>query len=50
MASPGMGIFVLFFGVALVEAIAGGDIVRALFWVAVGAAFWVLERRRPLHR
>ena len=37
--------FLLFFGLCLVDALSGGTGPRALFWVAVGAAFWLLERR-----
>lgn len=45
MQGPGMAVFVLFFGIALLDALRGGHWVRALFWVAIGAAFWLLERR-----
>lgn len=48
MTSPGFGIFVLFFGIAVLDAIGSGNLPRIAFWVAVGVLFWVLERRRPL--
>jgi hypothetical protein len=46
MSSPGLTIFVLFFGLSLVDALSGGNWPRALFWVGIGAAFWLLERRQ----
>ena len=47
--TPGMTIFVLFFGIALLDAVRSGEWPRVLFWIAIGAAFWILERR-PLSR
>lgn len=48
---PGLTVFILFFGVALLDALGHGHWGRALFWVAMGAAFWVLDRaRRRLSR
>jgi hypothetical protein len=39
-------IFFLFFGIALLDAIRGGHWLRALFWLAIGALFYVADRRR----
>ena len=44
MKYPGMTIFVLFFGVSLLDALWGGHWVRAAFWLGMGSAFWALER------
>lgn len=44
MSRPGFTIFILFFGVALVDALRGGYWPRIAFWVGIGAAFWLLER------
>ncbi len=45
MSRPALTIFILFFGIAFIDAIRGGDWPRILFWIAIGAAFWYLERR-----
>ena len=42
---PGMTIFILFFGVALIDAVRGGEWPRVAFWVAMGLMFFLLERR-----
>ena len=34
-----VAVFVLFFGVALLDALRSGDWVRAAFWVAIGLVF-----------
>ncbi len=39
-------IFLLFFGVALIDALVGGSVYGILFWLAVGAAFFVADLRR----
>jgi hypothetical protein len=45
----GFGIFVLFFGLATVDAIATRSWIRAIFWVAIGAVFFALDNlRRPV--
>lgn len=46
MRRPGLAIFVIFFGVSLLDAIRGGPWYRALFWIAIGLAFLFLDRRR----
>ena len=43
MSRPALTFFVLFFGLALLDAVRGGDWLLALFWVAVGTLFWMLE-------
>ncbi len=54
MRHEGLLVFLLFFGMALLDAIAGGHWIRALFWIAVGVCFIVLDRwshrRRLPHR
>lgn len=44
MGRPGLTIFILFFGVATLEAITDGRWLRVAFWLVVGAAFMLLER------
>lgn len=39
-------IFLLFFGVALIDALVGGSFYSILFWLAVGAAFIAADLRR----
>ena len=39
----GFAIFVIFFGMALLEAFQSHDWVRATFWVAMGIVFIVLD-------
>lgn len=45
MTRPGITIFILFFGIALLDAVRGGHWARVLFWLAIGAIFWALDRR-----
>ena len=44
MPRPGLTVFVLFFGIALLDALRGGHWWRALFWLLIGALFWLLDR------
>jgi hypothetical protein len=45
----GLGIFVLFFGLATVDAIATHSWMRSIFWLAIGAAFFGLDNlRKPV--
>lgn len=46
MAYAGLTVFVLFFGISLLDAVAGGHWIRAGFWLAIGIVFWVLDRAR----
>ena len=39
-------IFLLFFAVALIDALVGGSFYAILFWLAVGAAFVAADLRR----
>ncbi|HEY2163073.1 MAG TPA: hypothetical protein VGH04_03745 [Gemmatimonadaceae bacterium] len=39
-------IFLLFFGVALIDALTGGSVFGILFWLSVGAAFVYADVRR----
>ncbi len=39
-------IFLLFFGVALIDALNGGSVFGILFWLAVGAVFVAADLRR----
>ena len=42
----GAAVFFLFFGVALLEAFRSGNLLESLFWLAVGAAFFVADNLR----
>ena len=44
MCKPGFTIFLLFFGVAMLDALQGGAWTRVAFWACIGAAFWLIER------
>ncbi len=50
MPYAGVTVFILFFGLALLDALRDGQWFRALLWIAAGAAFWLLERRGRLAR
>jgi len=39
-------IFFLFFGIALLDAIRGGHWLRVAFWLAIGAFFFMADRRQ----
>lgn len=43
MRRPWLAIFVLFFGLSVVEALTDGRWLRVLFWVAMAAIFGALE-------
>lgn len=38
-------IFILFFGIALLDAIRGGHWLRIVFWLCVGTLFFLADRR-----
>ena len=42
----GFIIFILFFGVSLLEAVEGAHWLSVVFWLAIGTAFVVLDNRR----
>lgn len=46
MPGAGITLFVIFFGISLLEALRGGHWIRAAFWLAIGAAFYALDRVR----
>jgi hypothetical protein len=43
---PGLAIFIIFFGVSLLEAFQTKNWLRVLFWLAVGFLFLALDNRR----
>lgn len=45
-----LAIFILFFGIALLDAIRGGYWLRVAFWVLVGVLFYVADRRQLANR
>jgi hypothetical protein len=47
---PGLTVFILFFGIALLDALRGGEWPRVAFWLAVGALFFILERKDLFRR
>ena len=50
MVRSGFAIFVLFFGIALLDALRGGEWPRVAFWVLMGLLFWFLDRRQVPNR
>lgn len=50
MAYQGITIFILFFGISLLDALFTGNWVRAAFWIALGAAFFFFDRSRRERR
>lgn len=50
MRYSGMTVFLLFFGISLLDALWGGHWLRAGFWMLMGVAFWVLDRGRRAPR
>lgn len=51
MSYSGVTIFLVFFGVSFLDALFSGNWVRAVFWIGMGAFFFVLDksRRRETH-
>lgn len=47
---PGLTIFLLFFGIATLDAVGGGHWLRTGFWLAVAVLFLRLDRPRPAGR
>jgi hypothetical protein len=43
---PGFAIFIIFFGVSLLEAFQTKNWLRVLFWLAIGFLFLALDNRR----
>ncbi|MEO6066693.1 MAG: hypothetical protein ABIQ41_01785 [Gemmatimonadales bacterium] len=46
MAYAGVTVFLLFFGISLLDALSGGHWLRAGFWITMGLVFWGLDRMR----
>jgi hypothetical protein len=46
MNHPGFTIFLVFFGISLLDALWGGHWIRALFWVGIGVVFFAMDRAR----
>lgn len=46
MANNGLTIFVVFFGIALLDAAGDGQWRQVTFWIAIGLAFVILGRMR----
>ena len=41
-----LAVFIVFFGIALLDAIRGGHVLRILFWLGIGAIFFLADRRQ----
>lgn len=41
----GITIFILFFGIALLDALKGGQWARVAFWIVIGALFFVMDQK-----
>jgi len=41
---PAFTIFILFFGIAFLDAVRGGHWPRVLFWVVIGILFFLADR------
>ena len=50
MPYAGITIFLLFFGVSLLDALRGGHEIRAVFWFLTGVVFWWMDRPRQKRR
>ncbi len=46
MKYAGLTIFVVFFGIALLDALWGGYWLRALFWIGIGVTFFAMDLMR----
>ena len=47
---PGFTIFLLFFGIALLDAVRGGEWLRVAFWLAIALVFFLADRRQLSRR
>jgi hypothetical protein len=43
-------IFILFFGIALLDAVRGGHWLRIVFWLAIAALFFLADRQQSATR
>jgi len=50
MKHAGLTVFILFFGISLLDALRGGHWLRAALWLLLGLVFYALDRRRTVHR
>jgi hypothetical protein len=50
MSYPGLTIFLVFFGISLLDALWGGHWTRAIFWVSTGVVFFIMDRSRRAGR
>jgi hypothetical protein len=46
MKFQGFTIFLVFFGISLLDALWGGHWVRAIFWLGIGLLFFALDHAR----
>lgn len=46
MKYQGLSVFLIFFGISLLDAVSSGQWLRAAFWTGIGIAFWGLDRMR----
>jgi hypothetical protein len=46
----GFTIFILFFGVALLDALRGGQWARVAFWIVIGALFFLMDQKGVFRR
>ena len=44
MPNAGLTVFLVFFGISLLDALRGGDWPRVMFWFVLGLAFWAMDR------
>jgi hypothetical protein len=47
MSRNGLTIFVIFFGISLLDALRGGEWVSIVFWIGMGVAFGLIEKYHP---
>jgi hypothetical protein len=43
-------VFLVFFGVAMIDALASGNLLRSAFWLAIGFVFLRADRFKPRDR
>lgn len=48
--STNLTIFVLFFGIAVLDAFRGGHWLQVLLWGVLGTGFYLADRREPARR
>ena len=50
MKRAALTVFAVFFGISLLDALDGGQWLRAGFWIGIGLLFWRLEQGRGYRR